>query len=132
MPVWPVPDGIDLSPHRFGVDGGQSFHDRRGEMNLRSIARSLLGIRVLAMILCEMSVLERTYMSFHYAPSAFQADLAQAEPEAVRLHLALIQEIRAEEIWPVARPLPLSRVVTLAALGVMAWLPFVGLYLAQR
>jgi hypothetical protein len=101
-------------------------------MNLPSIARSLLGIRVLAMILCEMSVLERTYMSFHYAPSAFQSDLAQAEPEAVRLHLALIQEIRAEEIWPVARPLPLGRVAILAALGAMAWLPFVGLYLAQR
>jgi hypothetical protein len=101
-------------------------------MNLRSIAKSLLEIKVLAMILCAMSVLERTYMSFHYAPSTFQTGLAQAEPESVRLHLALIQQVRAEEIWPVARPLPLGRVATIAALGVMAWLPFVGLYLAQR
>jgi hypothetical protein len=101
-------------------------------MNLRSITKSMFKIKLLAMFVCEMSVLERTLMSFHYAPSAFQAGLAQPEPESMRLHLALIQQIRAEEVWPVARPLPLGRVAVIAALGVMAWLPFVGLYLIQR
>jgi hypothetical protein len=72
-------------------------------------------------------------MSFHYAASACQYDFAEPDLEGTWLHADLLRKREGTDyIMPIANPLPMGRMAIIATLAVVAWMPFIAVYLAGR
>jgi hypothetical protein len=72
-------------------------------------------------------------MSFHNATSAYLYDFAEPEVEETWLHADRLRGgDTTEEIMPITSTLPISRMATIAALAVVAWMPFVIVFVAGR
>jgi hypothetical protein len=67
-------------------------------------------------------------MSFHPAATLDEKP-AQRDLGVDWAQLALIDN-SSEEIMPIANPLPLHRIAIIGALAVLAWAPFVAIYVA--